>query len=84
MTALTAESRPNGMVAVCGLLADPDVLAALLESRALVDAAADGDADAFVELADALRHTWVSVPARGLAGVVDAVVEIESRTLVIA
>jgi hypothetical protein len=84
MNPVTAESRPNGMVAICGLLADPDVLAALLESRALVDAAADGDADAFVELADALRHTWVSVPARDLAGVAEVVGEIESRTLVIA
>lgn len=84
MTTLPAEPHPNAMVAICGLLAHPDVLTALLESRALVDAAADGDADAFVELADALRHTWVSVPARDLAGVAVVVGEIESRTLVIA
>lgn len=81
MTALTAELRPNATVAICGLLAHPSVLTALLECRELVDAAADGDADAFVELADALRHSWVSVPARDLAGVVEAV---EARTLVIA
>lgn len=79
MTAVTAESRPNDTVAICGLLAHPSVLTALLESRELVDAAADGDVDARADLADALRHTWVSVPARDLAGVVEAV---ESRTLV--
>lgn len=84
MNPVTAESRPNGMVAICGLLAHPAVRAALLDLRVVVDAAADGDEDAFVELGDALRHTWVSVPARDLAGVVEAVAGIESRTLVAA
>lgn len=84
MSEITAEPRPGAMVAVCGLLAHPGVLEALLESRALVDAAADGDADAFADLTDALRHTWLSVPARDLAGVVEVVVGIESRALVTA
>lgn len=81
MSTLTAEPRPNGTVAIAGLLAHPAVLAALLESRDLVVAAADGDLDALSDLADALRFTWVALPADDLASIVAAV---ESRTLVVA
>ncbi len=87
MTALTAEPRPNATVAIRGLLTHPDVLAALVDARALVDAVADAaDGEAYVaavaDLADALEHTWVSVPARDLADVVEVVVGIEARALV--
>jgi hypothetical protein len=85
MTALTVERR-GARLAIRSLLAHPDVLAALLDARSLVDAAADATGevreDALADLADALAHTWILVPARDLAGVVEVVVGLEARALV--
>jgi len=87
MNEITVERLLGDKVAICGLLAQPGVLAALVEARALIDAVADapaGDpyADAEGDLAEALAHTWIALPARDLAGLAAAVADIEHRTLV--
>jgi hypothetical protein len=80
-------ARPSVLAALVEAFADED-------SRALLADAVSASAlplggphdglydDALAALADALRHTWVSVPARDLAGVVEVVVGLEARALV--